>query len=51
MKKNIQRQGGLLPTKNLLHHLTQGYVIAQKLLQDPYLISGRKINCRVYFFG
>ena len=50
MKKNIQRQQGLLITndldKILNHH--NGYVMAQELLQDPYMIKGRKINLRIY---
>jgi hypothetical protein len=50
MKKNIQRQQGLLITndldKILNHH--NGYVIVQELLQDPYMIKGRKINLRIY---
>ena len=51
MKKNIQRQTGLLVTKDLskmLEGYKQGYVIAQEMLQDPYLIDNRKTNCRVY---
>lgn len=51
MKKNIQRQEGLLITKDknkILHGDDDGYVIVQELLQDPYLIDGRKINMRFY---
>ena len=51
MKKNIQRQTGLLVTQDLskmLEGYKQGYVIAQEMLQDPYLIDKRKTNCRVY---
>jgi hypothetical protein len=51
LKKNIQRQQGLLITKNywkIMNGFLKGYVVAQKLLQDPYLINGRKINMRFY---
>ncbi len=55
VKKNIQRQNGLKIYNNLdkiLEHFDeQGKypsVIVQELLQDPYLIDGRKINLRVY---
>jgi len=51
MKKNIQRQQGLKITKSkqeLIEGRNQGFVIAQEMLQDPYLIDGRKTNCRVY---
>jgi hypothetical protein len=50
MKNNIQRQQGLKITDDVLD-ITRGwrkYVIAQELLQDPYLIDGRKINMRIY---
>jgi hypothetical protein len=50
MKKNIQRQQGLSITDDLntILHKHSGYVLAQELLQDPYMIKGRKINLRVY---
>jgi hypothetical protein len=51
MKKNEQRQEGLRITddlKEILSGRKYGYVIAQQLLQDPYLINKRKINMRVY---
>jgi hypothetical protein len=51
LKKNIQRQKGLLITKNInimVNGYKNNYVIAQELLQDPYTINGRKINMRVY---
>lgn len=51
LKKNIQRQKGLLLTQDkdeILNAHNNGYVIAQEVLQDPYLINGRKINLRVY---
>jgi len=50
-KKNIQRQRGLLITKDaniLFEGSKKGYVVAQELLQNPYLVGGRKINLRVY---
>jgi hypothetical protein len=50
MKKNIQRQEGLMITNNL-EEITKnkgGYVLVQELLQNPYTIMGRKINLRVY---
>jgi hypothetical protein len=50
LKKNIQRQSGLDITDNINRLLKndENYVLAQKLLQDPYTIKGRKINLRVY---
>jgi len=51
MKKNIQRQEGLKITKNkddIISGNNKGYVIAQELLQNPYLIDGRKTNMRFY---
>lgn len=50
MKKNIQRQQGLKIASNIKDVLKNegGYVIAQELLQDPYLINDRKINLRIY---
>ena len=51
LKKNIQRQEGLRITNNkdeILNAKNDGYVIVQELLQDPYLIDGRKINMRFY---
>ncbi len=51
MKKNIQRQKGLLITNNkqeILDGSKEQYVVVQELLQDPYLIDGRKINMRFY---
>ncbi len=51
MKKNIQRQTGLLVTKKIdemINGYNSGYVIAQEMLQDPYLIDNRKTNCRIY---
>jgi hypothetical protein len=51
MKKNIQRQEGLKITNKLdeiLNGKNEGYIIAQELLQDPYIIDDRKINMRFY---
>lgn len=51
MKKNIQRQEGLKITNNkeeILNNTDKDYVCVQELLQDPYLISGRKTNMRFY---
>ena len=51
MKKNVQRQEGIKIT-NDLNVLTDAikdeYIIIQDLLQNPFLINGRKINLRVY---
>ncbi len=51
LKKNIQRQEGLKITNDkseILSANNENYVVAQELLQDPYLIDGRKINMRFY---
>ncbi|CAH6421523.1 Tubulin-tyrosine ligase/Tubulin polyglutamylase [uncultured virus] len=51
MKKNIQRQLGLKITRNkkiIKNGANSGYVVVQELLQDPYIINGRKINLRMY---
>lgn len=51
MKKNIQRQEGLKITNDkseILNGIKDQYVIVQELLQNPYLISGRKTNMRFY---
>jgi len=51
LKKNIQRQKGLKITNNfydIFKGFSGGYIIAQELLQDTYLIDNRKINLRVY---
>ncbi len=51
LKKNIQRQEGLKMSQNkdeLLNGQKQGYVVAQEMLQDPFIIDGRKTNCRYY---
>lgn len=50
LKKNIQRQTGLELTDNInvIKNNPGRYVIAQELLEDSYLVNGRKINLRVY---
>jgi len=51
MKKNIQQQKGL----KIIHSANEAqnafkdsYVVVQRILKDPYLVNGRKINIRVY---
>jgi hypothetical protein len=51
MKKNIQRQEGLKITKSrdeIMNGYKDNYVLVQELLQNPYIISGRKTNMRFY---
>jgi hypothetical protein len=50
LKKNIQRQNGILILNDITNILSvdKTYVVAQELLQNPYLIDKRKINLRVY---
>jgi len=57
MKKNIQQQKGIQIFNNEMNiintinqHATDSYpyIVIQELLQNPYLIDGRKINLRVY---
>ena len=51
MKKNIQRQEGLKITRDkdtILKGINDSYVVVQELLQDPYIIDGRKTNMRFY---
>ena len=57
IKKNIQRQNGIIISRDLteIRNLIENqptnnykYIVIQELLQDPYLIDGRKINLRVY---
>jgi hypothetical protein len=49
-KNNHQRQEGLEIHDSLdtILKSRDKYLLVQELLQDPYLISGRKINLRVY---
>lgn len=49
-KNNYQRQEGLqIHTKlETILNSRDKYILVQELLQDPYLVSGRKINLRVY---
>jgi hypothetical protein len=52
IKANRQQQKGLLITKDINFIVNEAwkeqYVVAQELLQNPYLVNGRKINLRVY---
>ena len=57
LKKNIQRQTDIKISRNLKEIINLintdkdnnfPYVVVQELLQNPYLIDGRKINLRVY---
>lgn len=52
LKKNIQRQEGMMITKDYKYIRNRaaqdGYVVCQELLQNPYLVDGRKINIRIY---
>ena len=51
MKKNIQRQEGLKITNDknvILDGSKENYVVVQELLQDPYIVKGRKTNMRFY---
>lgn len=47
-KKNVQQQKGCDIVKNINDIKVKDYVIAQELLQNPYLIDERKINIRIY---
>lgn len=49
-KNNNQRQEGIKIHTNLdsILNSKSKYLLVQELLQDPYLVSGRKINLRVY---
>ncbi len=51
LKKNIQRQEGLLISNKydeIINAKKDNYVIAQELLQNPYILNTRKINMRFY---
>jgi hypothetical protein len=52
VKANRQRQTGNLITRDLEYIVNKAwneqYVVAQELLQNPFLVNGRKINMRVY---
>ena len=51
MKKNVQRQEGIRITNNyneLVNGIKDEFIIIQELLQNPYILNGRKINLRVY---
>ena len=49
-KNNYQRQEGIEIHTELdtILNSKNKYLLVQELLQDPYLVSGRKINLRVY---
>lgn len=51
LKKNMQRQKDIMITSDIdviLNGNNNEYVVVQELLQNPYLVNGRKINLRVY---
>lgn len=50
LKKNIQRQLGLEITNNYDYIInnSNNFIVAQELINNPYLIYGRKINIRIY---
>lgn len=50
LKKNIQRQEGVkifADYEEILKN-ANNYVVIQQLLQDPFIVGGRKVNMRVY---
>lgn len=55
LKKNLQQQKGIELAKdynkllNILKFNIDKIDIVQELLEDPFLVGGRKINLRVYF--
>lgn len=55
LKKNIQRQEGTFISNDIDFILNkspdQGYVVCQELLQNPYIVNGRKINIRIYLLA
>lgn len=51
LKQNVQRQEGNLITQDpqtIMDAGRKGFVVAQRLLLNPLLVGGRKINMRVY---
>ena len=51
LKKNIQRQTGLLITRDpliIMNGGQDGYVVCQQLLMDPLIVANRKTNFRIY---
>jgi hypothetical protein len=52
LKKNVQRQTGNLITSDMTYIKTKAledrYILVQELLQNPWLVNGRKINIRIY---
>jgi len=51
LKKNIQQQKGMLILDDINKVLSvqSEFVVIQKMLQNPYIVKGRKCNMRVYF--
>ena len=47
-KNNNQRQEGLVIIDDINKVERDKYILIQELLQNPYLINGRKINLRIY---
>jgi len=50
LKKNLQRQTGIqiITTQNDFSSISNEYNVCQELLLNPFIVSQRKINCRVY---
>lgn len=55
LKKNIQRQEGLklilakdLNQESIQKFIEEGYVLLQQFIDNPFLVSNRKLNIRVY---
>ena len=50
MKKNVQQQKDIILTRDVdeIQRKLSEYVVVQELLQDPYIVKGRKCNMRVY---
>lgn len=50
LKSNCQRQQGTKITNNInyVKYNIQNFVVCQKLIQNPFLVNGHKINTRLY---
>lgn len=50
MKKNVQQQKGIILTRDLqeIKSNLAEFVVVQKLLEDPFIVHGKKCNMRVY---